>query len=182
MTFDRPVLEIVGGGVMTALLAWAAVSDLRARRIPNTLVLVLAALGLVYVVLVRQSPSALLGWGGGLVVGFALWIPLHVLGMLGAGDVKLFAAAAAWLGPMGAVRGALLCAVVGGLLSLLFMAWTRTSGATFRRLGSWAVVAASGGSKLPPPAAHATHQLPYGVAMAVGLALAWWLPQLLPLR
>ena len=167
---------------MTALLAWAAVSDLRARRIPNTLVLTLAALGLVYVVIARQSPSALIGWGGGLLVGFALWIPLHVLGMLGAGDVKLFAAAAAWFGPLGAVRGALLSAIVGGLLSLLFMVWTRTSGATFRRLGSWAVVAASGGWKAPPPASQATHQLPYGVAMAVGLALAWWLPQHQPLR
>jgi len=182
MTFDRPALEIAGGVVITALLAWAAVSDLRARRIPNTLVLTLAVLGLVYMLLSRQSPSALAGWSGGLVVGFALWIPLHVLGMLGAGDVKLFAAAAAWLGPMGAVRGALLCAIVGGLLSLIFMVWTRTSGATLRRLGSWAVVAASGGWKAPAPASQATHQLPYGVAMAVGLSLAWWLPQLLPLR
>jgi hypothetical protein len=26
------------------------------------------------------------------------------------------------------------------------------------------------------------HQLPYGVAMAIGLAIAWWFPHLLSLR
>lgn len=179
---DRSMIDVLGGVVMTALLLWAAGSDLRSGRIPNTLVLLLAGFGLVYVLLAQRTPAALLGWAGGLALGLALWLPLYLFGMLGAGDVKLFAAAAGWLGPMGALRGALLCAIAGGAASLVFMVVTRTTRATSRNLRAWALLAAMGRFRPPVPAEEARHQLPYGVAMAVGLSVAWWLPQLLPLQ
>lgn len=185
---DTSIMQALGGAVLTSLLAYAAVSDLRSRRIPNTLVLVLLGTGLAYSVVAGATSSVgaigseLGRWAAGLAIGFALWIPLYVFRMLGAGDVKLFAAAAAWFGPMGAVRAALLSAVVGGVLSIVFMIWTRTSRVTLQRLGSWALVGAMGRWEAPRPAAAAVHQLPYGVAMAIGLTIAWWFPHLLSLR
>ena len=72
-----------------------------------------------------RSPCALEPvWPGlvralsGLALGFSIWIMFHVAGGMGAGDVKLFAAAAAWLGPGGAWRAALVAALAGGVLSL----------------------------------------------------------------
>ena len=178
---DRPTLDIVAGGILTLLLLLAAISDLRSRRIPNSLVLGCAVLGLVYVLTRSFSLGAFGSWAGGLGLGLAIWLPFYAFGWLGAGDVKLFAAAAAWFGPVGAVRAALLCAVAGGVLSVAYMFWTRTARVTFYRIGTWALVAVTGQLRPPPPASESRHQLPYGVAMAVGIAIAWWLPDLLPL-
>ncbi|MGZ8492365.1 MAG: prepilin peptidase, partial [Gemmatirosa sp.] len=101
---------------LVALLGWAALTDLRARRIPNGACALLLATGLL----------AALGEAGGVrtaiaavAVGLALWAPLHLLGLLGAGDVKLFAAAAAWLTPLATLRAAALAAVLGGVLGLV---------------------------------------------------------------
>lgn len=174
---DSSLLGVLGGAVLTGLLLLAALSDLRARRIPNWVCGAIALSGLVVSVALRGAP-AVGSWAAGLAVGFAIWIPFYLLGMLGAGDVKLFSAAAGWLGASGAVRAALLAAVVGGTLSIAFMLWTRTSRATLDRVGLWAM-RARGGTLKPPAIPSGAASLPYGVAMAIGLAAAWWLPGLL---
>ena len=166
---------LAGGAVFVALLAAAAVMDVKARRIPNRLVVVIAAAGLLYTLL--QSPT-LGAVGRSLLagsIGFALWIPFYALRMIGAGDVKLFAAAGLWLVPLQVVQAAVVAAIIGGILSLIGMLTGYGSGLTLLRL------------------AHAVRQpetlmtesgrvvgktLPYGVAMAVGLAIAGWAPRL----
>src|SRR5690349_20918984 len=88
--------SLFGGVIFTAVLAWASVFDIRTRRIPNALVAVLALLGVSYSALLLPVGAgvqrALMGMG----VGFGLWIPFYMLRMLGAGDVKLFAAPSCW--------------------------------------------------------------------------------------
>ncbi|MFM8567511.1 MAG: prepilin peptidase [Gemmatimonadota bacterium] len=70
---------LVGG------LAVACCTDLRDRRIPNALVVALGTMGV---------GGAALGWAPGLSgldavfglgIGFLVWLPFHLAGMLGAG-------------------------------------------------------------------------------------------------
>ena len=170
--------RLVAGAVFAMLLLWICVTDVRRRRIPNLAVLVLALCGFAFSSIVVGPPLGGLARAmASLGVGFALWIPFYALRMLGAGDVKLFAAAATWLTPAVAAEAALWSAVIGGLLSLGWL--VRNHGATFASL----VVAQAARQPstlkeaMPPDARHS--RVPYGVAMALGLSLAAWVPHLL---
>src|SRR5215208_4679040 len=93
-------VRLVAGGVLMALLAWACAADLRRRRIPNVLVLTMLATGLALSLAPRTDATpGMLGALRGFALGLVIWLPFHTLGLLGAGDVKLIAAAGAWLGP-----------------------------------------------------------------------------------
>jgi prepilin peptidase CpaA len=84
---------------LLALVAVAAVTDLRARRIPNWLTLTVAVAGLAQSV----TPWAVTGplrSVSGLALGFAVTFLLYSVGGRGAGDVKLTAGIGAWLGPV----------------------------------------------------------------------------------
>src|SRR4029453_18215369 len=58
--------------------------------------------------------TAVFGW----MLGVAFFLPFFVLGGMGAGDVKLLAALAAWLGPIDAVYLAIFTAMAGGAIGL----------------------------------------------------------------
>jgi prepilin peptidase CpaA len=161
--------------VFALLLGAVCISDVRARRIPNALVLATALLGVVYsLASAPWVPGAAKAFGG-LAVGLAIWLPFYALRVLGAGDVKFFAAASAWLGAGAAVEAALIAAVLGGLLSAVWIireqAWwvTLVRGAQMRLAGV----------RDQTPDAAKRSRLPYGVAMAGGLAVAAWWPILL---
>jgi prepilin peptidase CpaA len=145
------IVTIGSGAAFVAMLAAAAVSDARTRRIPNALVAAIALLGVAVAVVAAPWPAGLERAALGALTGLALWLPFHLLGWMGAGDVKLFAAASVWLGPAAAVRAALLTALLGGVLALGWAAWLRVRRGEGER------------------------RLPYGIAMAAALAVAaWW--------
>jgi prepilin peptidase CpaA len=103
-----------------ALLA-AACIDLRSRRIPNQLCLVLLISGIL--LQAAQGGGAGLAAGlAGAAVGFAALIPLHAMGGLGAGDVKLMAAACAWLNLKLALVAVAATLLIGGAMGLLVAA------------------------------------------------------------
>jgi prepilin peptidase CpaA len=99
-----------------ALGVIASVTDLRMRQIPNWL----TASGAIAGILCGAS----MGWRGlGLAVaggtaGFLLLLPLHWLGALGGGDVKLMAAFGTLLGPCGILTAAVFGAMAGALWAL----------------------------------------------------------------
>jgi prepilin peptidase CpaA len=177
--FAESAPSVVGGVCFVTLLAVASISDVRWRRIPNRLVVGMALLGVGYSVLMLPPATgatrALLGLG----IGFGLWIPFYALGMLGAGDVKLFAAACCWLAPSQALSAAFLSALAGGLLSVIGLVLAHGVGLTSFRLAHALRDPKLISTPLAVPAGRPT--LPYGLAMAVGLALVGWFPRMLRL-
>jgi prepilin peptidase CpaA len=99
---------------VVALAFLAVVFDVRTRRIPNVLNFgaALAALGVAF--LDAGLPGTLTAAGAWLL-GAALFFPFFALGGMGAGDVKLLAALAAWLGPRDAVYLAVFASLAGGV-------------------------------------------------------------------
>jgi prepilin peptidase CpaA len=166
-------MDVAKGVVLSALLATACLSDLRARRISNALVLITAAVGFVFAVARPDWLDGLTRASGGLVTGFAIWFPFFVFGMLGAGDVKLFAASATFLGARAAVEGALYTALFGGVLAAIFMIANSGLAATAFRIGH----AANQPMLLrQEPSTHG-RRLPYALAIAAGVLTALWWPR-----
>ena len=177
--FSTSAITIVGGACYTLALVVASVWDIRSRRIPNWLVIALVVLGVCYSALVQSFvagvPRALLG----MVIGFALWIPFYALGMLGAGDVKLFAAASCWLAPSQIFSAALVAALAGGVLSVIGLVLAHGLGLATLRVAHGMRDPKILATPLAVPPGRRT--LPYGLAMTTGLLVAAWFPRLLHL-
>ncbi|MHA1113864.1 MAG: A24 family peptidase [Alphaproteobacteria bacterium] len=144
-----------------ALLAWAAVSDLRRYVIPNRVCLAAVALYPAYVMMVPTAvdwPGAALVAGASLAVGFVAF----ALRLMGGGDAKLFAAGALWAGPELAIPFVFVTALAGGALALITITpWRALFPAAMMTLGAEAHVIRRA-------------EIPYGVAIATGgLFVAW---------
>lgn len=102
---------------LTAMLFWAAVEDLRTRRIRNwlTFSLLLSGLAQSFTAGRTVSPGAS---ALGLLVGFSLPLLLFLINALGGGDVKLLAALGAWIGPVPVLAVFAIEAVLGMVLVL----------------------------------------------------------------
>jgi prepilin peptidase CpaA len=156
-----------GVATFLVLLLGACITDIRSRRIPNKLVLVLMACGLAFSLVVSPTLSTPVRWAGSLLLGLAIWLPFYLSRMLGAGDVKLFAAASTWLGSAAVVEAALWSALIGGLLAVVWFVWSHGFGFAVMRLSH-----ASQQLRIlrePLPVAMNRRPLPYGVAMSLGL-------------
>ena len=161
-----PVILLLG------LLGVAVVSDLRSHRIPNFLVVLGLALGLV-----GQAYSG--GMSGlsegalGLLIGFGVFLPLYALGGMAAGDVKLMAMVGSFLSPIGALWAALFSLIAGGLCGFLIVLVRGQLPMTFSRY--WLMFRAR--AYLTPAADEvAGKPFPYSVAILLGtLASLCWL-------
>lgn len=176
--FTGSSVHFAWGAAFSLLLVTGCVYDWRTRKIPNELVALILATGWLYALL---SPDILRALGSslaGTAVGFAIWIAFYIAGAIGAGDVKFFAAAGAWLGPGATWRAALIAAVVGGVLAVGFLVLQGRLGLVLRRM---ALAASSGSLAIlhdRSAAPGTTHRhLPYGVALAIGALVAAWLPR-----
>jgi Flp pilus assembly protein protease CpaA len=115
--------DLVVIGTLTAGVAAAAAIDLRTRRVPNPLTAFLALSGVGFAAS-GIGHLTIAGSIAGLLLGLALMLPGHVIGGTGAGDVKLFAAMGALLGPAPIVGAFLYTAIAGGALAVI-IAWHR---------------------------------------------------------
>lgn len=156
--------SVVAAGIAVsagAAFIWAAVSDLGAYRIPNSSVLLILLLFPLYSLLAGGVapllPHAIVG-GVVLVLG----IPLYAVGLAGAGDFKLLAAAALWAGPQALPMLLMVMALSGGLLAAAY--WLRAK-FCLRTAG---VAAPPEGETTGGGEGIATKHLPYGVAISAG--------------
>ena len=178
MHFGGAPLGLLAGTAFTLLLASACACDLRFRRIPNRLVAVLAVAGAVYVFATMPAVSALTHVLGGAAVGLAIWLPFWMLGVLGAGDVKLAAAAGVWLGSAGVLEASLLGAAVGGVLAFWALARQGGVAAGTARFGAWLLASRATGA-IAPELTPRERRIPYGLAIAAGAVAAAWVPGLI---
>lgn len=178
--FMGSVTHLAFGGLFLALVTVACVSDVRMRRIPNSLVLALAVGGIAFS-LVRMPPvQGIIASLGGIGVGLAIWIGFYALGVLGAGDVKFFAAASAWLGPAGSWRAALVAAAVGGALAVLYLLRQSKLASTLHRMALLPLSHSLDISSVQEMSdSDAKRQLPYGVALGVGVVVVAMFPAVL---
>jgi prepilin peptidase CpaA len=163
------------GTLFPLLLALVmAVGDWLTRRIPNYLTFGGALAGLVY-------QTAMFGWFGfsqaslGWLLGLALLLLPFILGGMGAGDVKALAALGAWVGPKGIFFVFCYMGLAGGILSLGVLIWQGILWKYLRH--GWVLLqnvilcrsqkiifeTLTNNSEL-------TSGLPYGVAIALGMA------------
>ena len=171
--------------VLAGLLVTAVVTDLRSRRIPNGLVLAGIGLGFVFQVFAHEGDGLFSRWWGalgpwqalqGLCLGFAMFLPLYLLRVMGAGDVKLVAMLGVWFGVRPTFGLVLLTLVCGGVLALAMATWTRTLGLTFSNLRFMVTdtmlrTTAGGGMPTVTAPARAHGRVPYALAIACGSAL-----------
>ena len=157
---------------MSAIAAGGALSiviDLRTRRIPNVLTGATALVGLAVAALGYGAvtlPQAL----GGLVVGFLVMLPGHVVGATGAGDVKLFAALGTLLGPGGTLLAFFYTALAGGALALAVALHRHLLRDTVVRA---AALVSTGGSNAGEIETIQVNRFAYAPAIAIGaLAVA----------
>ena len=98
--------------------------DIRYRRIPNKLVLLILLGGLTLNTIFGGSHGLLVSLGG-FGLAFALMFFFHVFGTMGAGDVKLFAAIGAVMGLSLVLPTLLVVGLTGGVLAIGKMIYAR---------------------------------------------------------
>jgi prepilin peptidase CpaA len=124
------LLTLVALAAYVLPLILAALSDMSSLRIPNPVVLALAG--------AYPLAAFALGHGGDIpwhaVAGgavFAIGTVLYAFKALGAGDVKLLAAAALWIGPNEVLIFVALTTILGGAVALLMLLQIRLRGAVW---------------------------------------------------
>jgi prepilin peptidase CpaA len=147
----------------------AALIDLRTRRVPNSVTLPLAMLG----VGMAAAGAGRVGLGGallGALVGLLLMLPGHLLGATGAGDVKLLAAVGTALGPSDIVWAFLYMAMAGGALALAVAA---RRGRVARTLDATASLVVTRGANVAEiEDVRTDNRFAYAPAIAIGAVLA----------
>jgi Flp pilus assembly protein protease CpaA len=138
--FPGPVFAWLFLGVLMSLLVAASYTDLGRMAVPKQVTLTALALGLGFNVMrgallgTRGATTWIIADGGaawgacdgalfalaGFALGFGLFFGLWILGICGGGDVKLFAALGAWVGPYLAI-----CVLAATLVVVMILVFGR---------------------------------------------------------
>ena len=143
--------------IFLALLLTAAVSDVRALRIPNWINFAIVALYPVYVLAAPRPTDWLLASAIAAAV-LTVGLPLFILNLVGGGDVKFLTAVSLWAGPAWILDLLLVMSLTGGVVAVLMMSRVRPS---FALLFDACGLTRARDSLL-------NDVLPYGVAIAAG--------------
>lgn len=175
-------------GLLLAVVLGAAVfSDLRSRRIPNTLIVAGWAVAFSWQLLAPSgnwvfdfSAPGAVGMAGTVIGATALlaaFLPFYFFGIMGAGDIKLMSVVGAFFGVgPGAwmqLAGVSLCVLAaGGLLAVLRMIVSRSGAAVRSNLRVILAGNSTRASGAPRPAfdprIDSADRMPYAVAIAAG--------------
>jgi prepilin peptidase CpaA len=155
--------------VLGLLLIAAAAIDIRERRVPNRLNVAILLLGLLLSHSWPLTTDAVAGSLAGVAVGMAIWFPMYLFRLVGAGDVKLLAASGAWLGLSGTVTASLVTALAGGLLGLVWIVVRQGFAPAFMAVAH----ALRAPSLLQLRPFDRRDRVPYALAIAAGVWFAW---------
>jgi Flp pilus assembly protein protease CpaA len=99
------------------------------------------------------------------------------MGGMGAGDVKASMALGAWLGLWRAFALFVYMGLAGGLIILVVLLWQRRFLSGIREVGNFLlnwVLCRHFDAKPPPAGPSQRTNIPYGAAMALGMAVLCW--------
>ena len=114
---DTPHLILLAAATLVCVVG--AITDLRSRRIPNWLTLSALPVGLI-------ASGILGGWQGlflsfvGILLALLIYFPLYLLRAMGAGDAKMMAAIASFIGPLMWIHLFIFSSILGGIVAVLF--------------------------------------------------------------
>jgi prepilin peptidase CpaA len=156
---------------LIALVTAAAWSDLRTRRIPNWITIPGAALGFALQACYGGLHGVLLSLAGA-GLGLGIFVAFYIAGGMGAGDVKLFSAVGALLGPQALILVFVFTGLLGGLAAATLAASRGRLRETLEQTGELLL----GSGRLHRPEGREAVaavgpdalRLPYGVVIAGG--------------
>jgi prepilin peptidase CpaA len=148
--------------IFPILMIAAAVTDVRAYRIPNWLSGLTAALFFPVAMIAGFSMYDLLMHASAGLLLLVICFVLFQFGIMGGGDAKLIAAAGLWFGLSDSGYFIQVTAMCGGALALAMMVWSIFKYAVQLDLGD-----------LIPAIRKVSPKLPYGIALAAGAIIAY---------
>ncbi|MCJ8013145.1 A24 family peptidase [Paenibacillus sp. KQZ6P-2] len=114
-----------------ALIVIAAfVTDIRTMKVPNWLTVTAMISGFCFH-MVTEGLHGLAFSAKGFAAGFGLLLLMHMIGAVGAGDVKLFGGIGAWLGTLLTVQCLVYSVFCAGFIGVIILLWRRE---TLKRL------------------------------------------------
>jgi len=151
-----------------------ALFDLKSGRIPNWLTGGALTAGLIVRAWFSGWHGLAAGALGALFGGAVLFVPFLAHG-IGGGDVKLMAAAGAWVGARHALVLILATAIAGGLLAIVYMiAHSRVGDTLWRVARLIAIHAGGGGSHVDlDDSVPDSIRFPYALAIAAGASFVF---------
>lgn len=170
-------LDSLSTAVLLTVLIAAAVIDMKRHRLPNTLTVSAALLGLIF-------QYGLHGWSGflnglaGFCTGLFILLPFYAGHWMGAGDIKLMAAVGTFLGWPDSLLAVALTTGTGSIAALGLLAAQGGLSDYMCRYGLMAKCLLFTGrvAYVPPkPEESSTLLFPYALAIALGTfaTLAW---------
>lgn len=152
---------------LVVLLSVATLVDMHTRRIPNWITLSGLFVGIA-VWIWLEGGAGLIHALLGMLVGLAVFFPIYLARGMGAGDVKLMAAAGSFLGPGHAFFASLLVALVGGVIAAIYAWYYGRLGEALH--GSLALLFKRSSRKTLANSAR-TEAIPYGLAISLGTVM-----------
>lgn len=148
--------------IFPACMAFAAAMDLTTMTVPNRIPVLLVVgfaclapiVGLSLPEIGLQAAAAV----AALFIGFGMF----AVGWIGGGDAKLFAATVLWLNPEALMTYVLVSTILGGVLTVLLLAYRSCPLPPFMMSQGWI-------SRLHEP----QEGVPYGIALAAGGLIAY---------
>jgi Flp pilus assembly protein protease CpaA len=155
-TFNYPYLQLA---VASGILLAGVVDDLRSQKFHNWLFVTCAAIGFV-TSLVLSGATGLIPAGMGFFAGFFLLLPLVMLKVIGAGDLKLMAAFGAATSWNAVLTVAVFAVFWGAILGVFRIVLARQAAQLARNMVQIAMFRSGKGIEV--------HKIPYSVALMFG--------------
>jgi prepilin peptidase CpaA len=173
--------KLIGFFVVGVAVLVAAAIDLRRFRVPNAVTFPLCLSGLLFHLII-EGLAGLRFSAGGMAVGMCVLIIFYVMGVMGAGDVKLLAAVGSWIGASYTIYVFVIAGLAAGVHSLVVLAWQHrlrhvplVFQVTFLQLMTLGRHVATEDSEPLTTCIHradrARHVMPFAVMIAIGVVL-----------
>src|SRR5215207_9333899 len=118
-------LTIAAATILVLLSVVIAYTDALYRRIPNKVVLAALIFGLT-INIIFGGLQGLTYSLGGFALAFGVMFLFHIMGAMGAGDVKLFAAVGSIVGLKFVLPALFIITITGGVMAVCKMVYVRT--------------------------------------------------------